>query len=141
MLLTFFSPCAIINQNPYTKIKGGVLVFCPKCGRQYNMRQPYCPYCGSPTPSQQNVQQNNYYYRSYNVPQPQYNPLCIAGFVCSFLIAIVGLILSIIGMNQVKISGEKGYELAMAGIIISAVSMFIAFVYGVYAFRFFGALI
>lgn len=66
--------------------------------------------------------------------QDRWNGMAIAGFVCSFLFSIVGLVLSIIGYNQTKKTGEKGKELALAGIIISGLSivmtivMIIAFV-------------
>ena len=53
------------------------------------------------------------------------NGLAIAGFVCSFVAQIVGLVLSIIGLVQIKKSGEKGRGLAIAGIIISAVGIFL----------------
>ena len=52
--------------------------------------------------------------------QPQrWNGMAIAGFVCSFFISIVGLILSIIGLKQIKERNEKGHGLALAGVIIS----------------------
>ena len=58
--------------------------------------------------------------------QPNWNGMCIAGFVCSFLISIVGLILSIVGLKQAKQSGERGQGLAIAGIVISAVRIALA---------------
>ncbi len=63
-------------------------------------------------------------------PQDRWNGMAIAGFVCSFIFSIVGLVLSIIGYNQTKKTGEKGKELALAGIIISGMTivMIIAFV-------------
>jgi hypothetical protein len=49
------------------------------------------------------------------------NGLAIAGFVLSFFSTVIGLILSIIALVQVKKTGEKGKGLAIAGIIISSV--------------------
>ena len=56
------------------------------------------------------------------------NALAITGFVLSLttlllgvLSAIPGLILSIVGLNQIKKTGEEGRGLAIAGIIISSV--------------------
>ncbi|MBT1170569.1 DUF4854 domain-containing protein [Bifidobacterium sp. SO4] len=49
--------------------------------------------------------------------------MAIAGFVCSFFVSLVGLILSIIGLNQIKKQGGKGKGFAIAGIVISAASM------------------
>lgn len=80
-------------------------------------QQPYGqPYAQQPY-SQPYVQQPAYY------QQDRWNGMAIAGFVCSFLFSIVGLVLSIIGYNQTKKTGEKGKELALAGIIISGVSI------------------
>jgi len=46
----------------------------------------------------------------------KYNGLAIAGFICSFLVSLLGLILSIVGLNQIKKQGGKGKGLAIAGI-------------------------
>lgn len=55
--------------------------------------------------------------------------MAIAGFVLSFLFALLGLIFSIIGYNECKKSGGTigGEGLALAGIIISIVMMLITF--------------
>ncbi|HPK27209.1 MAG TPA: DUF4190 domain-containing protein [Anaerolineaceae bacterium] len=55
--------------------------------------------------------------------------MAVAGFVCSLFIGIVGLILSIIALNQINNSnGElSGRGLAIAGIWISAASMIFMF--------------
>ncbi len=47
----------------------------------------------------------------------------IAGFVCAFLVPIVGLILSIIGMVQINKNGGKSKGMAITGIIVSVVVM------------------
>jgi len=51
--------------------------------------------------------------------------LAITGFVLSFLISFVGLILCIIALNQINKSGgaQKGKGLAIAGIIIGALAL------------------
>lgn len=57
-------------------------------------------------------------------PAPQrYNGVAVAGFILSFFIALAGLICSIIGLKQTKERDEKGRGLAIAGIIISALSI------------------
>ena len=86
---------------------------------------------------------NNYNgYNGYNsygtVPMnnmnqgPKTNGLAIGGFICSLvgmlccfipMIGIVGLILSIVGINKIKTSGEKGKGLAIAGIILGAIAV------------------
>lgn len=65
-------------------------------------------------------------------PPVSYGPtrtsgLAIAGFVCSFFCGLLGLILSILGRNECKRSNGTigGDGLALAGIIISSVSLVI----------------
>ena len=47
------------------------------------------------------------------------NTMSIVGFILSFIIPVVGLILSIIGLNKSKELNNKGKGLSIAGIIIS----------------------
>jgi Tfp pilus assembly major pilin PilA len=51
--------------------------------------------------------------------------LAIAGFVCSFFCGLLGLILSILGLNECRRSGGTvgGAGLAIAGIIISSIML------------------
>ena len=67
------------------------------------------------------------------------NEMCIAGIICSFFIPILGLILSIIGLNQAKKRNEDGNTLAIVGIIVGAIgTLFTIFVilYAFFAFLF-----
>jgi hypothetical protein len=59
--------------------------------------------------------------------------MAIAGFVLSFLCSLLGLIFSIIGYNQVKNSNGAltGGGLAMAGIIISIISLVCGILWGI----------
>ncbi|NEG54511.1 DUF4190 domain-containing protein [Bifidobacterium platyrrhinorum] len=68
----------------------------------------------------------------YLPPQPQrpanpregkWNVCAILGIIFAFLFSLVGLILSIVGLNQIKRTHEKGRGLAIAGIIVSVVMM------------------
>ncbi len=63
---------------------------------------------------------------SSNVPaSSSYNGLAIAGLVLAFIIPLVGLILSILGLSAVKKNNQKGKGLALAGIILSVLFMLI----------------
>jgi hypothetical protein len=53
---------------------------------------------------------------------PRTNPLAIAGLVCAFLVWPAGIVLSAIGLKQIKRNGERGRGLALAGLIISIVA-------------------
>ena len=80
--------------------------------------QPY-----NPQPAAQPVAQPQPTYSSQSQYQPELKPsadaLCIAGMICSILLSgLLGLILSIVGINRVKKSGAPGKGFAVAGIII-----------------------
>ncbi|MDE6442322.1 MAG: zinc-ribbon domain-containing protein [Clostridia bacterium] len=85
-------------------------MFCKNCGREINDSSVVCPHCG--------VQVGKFNSDEHS----EGNALAIVGFVFSFLIAIVGLICSILGYNNAK-KGAPYKNLALAGIIISIVSM------------------
>lgn len=95
---------------------------------------------------QNNLQNNSPQYNHYENNAPQYyrpqnngyvdtsNPIAIVGFVFAFIFALVGLICSIIGYNKAKNENAQHGDLAYAGIIISIVSMVIAFVFWIIIF-------
>lgn len=93
-------------------------MFCPKCGKDIRDDSVVCPYCGTQVgmPVQQQPTRSN--------------TVAIVGFVFAFLIPLVGLICSIIGVNNAKNCGGSGKGLAIAGIIISIVMMILYSVIG-----------
>ncbi len=121
-------------------------MFCPHCGKQVNETDIFCASCGAnlngnPFESQF-TQQKESDNPPYNPPQcapyeTQSNPntststnaIAIVGFVLSFFCAIAGLVCSIIGLQKSKEAGGTGKGLAIAGIVISAVSMFCTFIF------------
>lgn len=84
-------------------------MYCNNCGKEINDKAAVCPYCGVLT--------------NQNAIQKESNTMAIVGFVFSFFIAIVGLICSIIGYKRAPELGGNGKGLALAGIIISAISL------------------
>lgn len=60
--------------------------------------------------------------------------MALAGFICSFFVSLVGLILSIIGYRKSKELNGEGRGLAIAGIIISIVSMVLSFFWSSWIF-------
>ena len=85
-------------------------MFCKKCGKEIHDGAVVCPHCGMQV-------------AELRPAKDKTNVLAVVGFVFSFLIAIVGLICSIIGYNNADEYGGNGKGLAKAGIIISIVSM------------------
>ena len=69
------------------------------------------------------------------VAEPQAaNTFAILGFVFAFLIPLLGLIFSIVGIGNAKKMGGKGKGLAIAGLIISIISVVIVILYIVLIF-------
>lgn len=99
-----YQPGIEYNQQPYYA-QPGPAAATPNYGAPYN---------AAPTN-----------YAPYPV-KPKMNTMAVVGFIFSFLISIVGLILCIIAKNQIKTRGERGDGLATAGIIISIASMVLA---------------
>ncbi|KAD3514845.1 hypothetical protein GD627_10970 [Arthrobacter yangruifuii] len=67
-------------------------------------------------------------------PQPQVNPgqaMGIAGLITSFFISVVGLVLSIIGLNQSRKAG-MGNVPAVAGIIIGGLGTLVGVVFFIF---------
>ncbi len=93
-------------------------MFCPKCGKDIRDDSVVCPYCGTQVgmPVQQQPTRSN--------------TVAIVGFIFAFFIPLVGLICSIIGVNNAKNCGGSGKGLAIAGIIISIVMMILYSVIG-----------
>ena len=125
--------------------------FCKNCGSSIEDGAKFCENCGTPIeapvaqpaaqpapqPAPQPVQaqpvqsQSTTQYQSSQVPEGT-NGFCIAGFICALATVLMGvglvpaLILSIVGLVQVKKSGQKGKGFAIAGIIIPIAVMLIA---------------
>lgn len=53
----------------------------------------------------------------------QWSGLAIAGFIVSFFFGLIGLILSILGLNQTRKERRKGRGLAIAGIVIGVINI------------------
>ena len=109
-------------------------MFCKNCGKQIDENSVVCFYCGAETKSQATAQQPQYQQPQYQQPyQQQYsekrsNSYAIAGFVLAFFFALLGLIFSIIGLRKVDECGGSGKGLAIAGIVLSILSMIGAFI-------------
>ena len=104
-------------------------MYCKKCGAQIDDDAYVCVHCGAlvkEMPQETAFAQNGAVQTGKKT-----NGMAIAGFVCSFFFALLGLIFSIIGMKQCKERGDNGYGLAKAGMIISIVWMAIVFLVSV----------
>jgi hypothetical protein len=85
-------------------------------GQQPYGQQPYGP------PPPYGAPGGSYGY-GYPQPTPGTNGLAIASLVLAFLCSIAGLICGIIALNQISQRPQAGRGLAIAGIVISCVSI------------------
>ena len=91
-------------------------MYCKNCGKEISDGSVVCINCGAKADSE--------------IP---FNILSIVGFALSFFLAVPGLICSIIGYLQIKKSVYRGKSLAVAGIVISSVSIVITLIVIIYA--------
>ena len=111
---------------------------CMQCGKRLSDEARFCDVCGAPVgffnpvaprpydpdnPQGQAAGVVPYGYGGshsggHNATQ-QKNTQAILGFIFAFIIPIVGLVLSIIGLNKSKTNGGVGRGMAIAGIVIS----------------------
>ena len=90
--------------------------YCTHCGNELIDDAVVCTKCGCPTELYASKPASNC--------KAELNPMCLVGFILSFVFNVVGLILSIIGYNQVKNTDDNSSKtLAKAGIIISSISL------------------
>ncbi len=62
----------------------------------------------------------------YGAPLAPYSTTAIVGFVMAFFVPIVGLILGIVSLTQIRKTGQRGHGLALASIVIgSAYTVFV----------------
>jgi hypothetical protein len=84
-------------------------------------QQPYGPYGQQPYGQQPYGQQ----YPGYGYPQPTTgtNGLAIASLILAFLCSLAGLVCGIIALNQIRNRPQAGRGLAIAGIVVSCISI------------------
>ena len=94
-------------------------MFCKNCGKEINDNAVVCPHCGVQVAQVQTTS---------NASSNETNTMAIIGFVFTFIIPLVGLICSIIGYKRAKNEGANLKGLALAGIILSALYIGLAFI-------------
>ena len=120
-------------------------MFCGNCGKEIEENVKFCPHCGgqitktsgtqgAPLSQPSGMSDSNIKKESaiQNVP---YNTMCILGMVIACIsllinfwgiVGMAGLILSIVGLQQVQQSHENGKALAIVGIVIGSFSVIYA---------------
>ena len=103
-------------------------MYCPNCGFKNEEGSVYCANCGT----NMKVRTTIVYPNEETVNNEKYNPWAIAGFILSlvniligatFIPGVLGLIFSAMGNSQIANNGGKGRGLAIAGLVISIISL------------------
>lgn len=90
-------------------------MYCKNCGKQIDDNSIMCVHCGAVVNDPTTIKKTN--------------TMSIVGFILSFIIPIVGLICSIMGLKKADTEcGGKGKGLAIAGIIISILNWVLGFI-------------
>ena len=99
-------------------------MFCPHCGFKNDGDATFCQSCGSKMNGKTTIIYPDY--------MAKYNPWAVAGFVLSliniflgslFIPGVLGLIFSSMGYNQINELGGRGKGLAIAGIVVSIITL------------------
>ncbi len=95
-------------------------MYCKNCGNQIDDNAYVCTHCGAPTgkqeQEQQFVQQTQ---QQAPAPQKTENTVAIVGFVFAFIMPLIGLICSAIGLKNANKNNGDHRGLAIAGLVIS----------------------
>lgn len=112
--------CDILNLSEVIYVK-----ICRNCGRECDDSAVICPSCR--TNFYVTIEDMKKQYEEEQalkvVHKKKLNTLCLIGFIMSFIISIVGIVLCIVGIILSKKKSEKGAVLAIYGILVSIVKI------------------
>lgn len=93
--------------------------YCVNCGAEISNNHSFCTRCGTGVDGKKSIYQTS----ENQSTKTETNVFSIIGLICSILIGgITGLVFSIIGLIKSK-EINNGKEMAIAGIIISALKI------------------
>lgn len=128
-------------------------MFCSSCGSKVNAEAKFCNACGAQVqpasgpvePDNSQTDNSNQSQRSWTTYQSDaqtypasYNALCIIGLVVSGvsifvpifgILAIAGIVMSILGMRQAKHRHQQGKIPAIIGIVLGAIGLVIGIIH------------
>lgn len=99
------------------------LTKCEECGKEFSDTLNSCPHCGF-------VIKNINEYHNEQQKDNGIDAFCLAGgivAICSWvldflgLVAITGIVLSVLGLDRVKVTGAKGKAWAIVGIVLGTI--------------------
>lgn len=126
-------------------------MYCPHCGKEHDEGISFCPYCGTKlgaAPEPEKTEEKDEFYKASPALAPapaaqptKKNAVALVGFILSFggfitfLLPVAGLICSIVGLVKSKQFGNSWRGFAIAGIIISAVSIVVSITVSIITYK------
>lgn len=113
-------------------------MFCRNCGKEISDDSKFCCFCGNDLKDTTEVVEAEAVPvtpKASEVAEEKETPaLVIAGFILAFIEPLLGLVLSLVGLNELKKTNNKNTGLCKAGIIISAVFIVLPILLGLVFF-------
>lgn len=102
--------------------------FCPFCGEELVDEAKFCKNCGNDVSSYADIGNDGPSQVSYRAPaaEKSYTIVTVVGFICAFIIPLIGIIISIYLLTRKDSSKAKKYGIAM--LVLSAVVWIISFI-------------
>lgn len=103
-------------------------MYCPKCGKELADDAVLCDNCGKPFNGHRQSKSAAGGWQNGTRAAVPYNTMCIIGAVVSGISLLVpvcgigGFILSRMGKKQIEETGERGKDLAVAGMIVGGIT-------------------
>lgn len=89
-------------------------MYCPKCGSSVDGKAAFCPYCGMPLKDVP---------PAYASPDRGSNTCALLGLILSFLVPVIGFILSIVGLHRANSLDGDGRGFAIGGLVVSVIEI------------------
>ena len=112
-------------------------MYCAHCGAQIPQDSHFCTACGSRAAAQSTSHQTTTQFGQFGGPQPQYstpppstdNIMALVGLICAFVMPIVGLIFSILGLQKAREMNGKGRTMSLWGLWLSIIQLVLAILF------------
>ncbi len=117
-------------------------MFCKTCGKEIDETSAFCPNCGCEINTAEPVSED----KDSTKETKKQNTFCLIGLILAIVswfialygtVAIAGLVLSVLGIQQTKKEGQPTNPLGLTGVVLSVVSLIYTFFVLLFGIAFF----
>ena len=127
------------DNNEYYITKEKIKMFCSKCGKQIADNSSFCTSCGSKV-NVPNSTAGGTYTTYTNTGSTASNAIngnttnvfAILGLIFAFVMPILGIIFSCVGLSEAKQKNGSGHGMAKAGLILSIIFIALVVIYAIF---------